>query len=84
MTERQELYEGACKAFRESMGKNPLKVFLPAFCLPRNGVLLRTYTLAVVFDSSGQFFDPNLRTFFFLTLEFVRRLRETTTAVVKA
>jgi hypothetical protein len=30
MAERQELYEGACKAFREGMGKHPLKVFLPA------------------------------------------------------
>src|SRR6266566_2411468 len=25
MTERQELYEGACKAFREGMGKHPLR-----------------------------------------------------------
>ena len=34
--------------------------------------------LALVFDGSGKFFDLNHRTFFFLTLEFVRWLRETT------
>jgi len=60
------------------MDKHPLKVFLPAFCISRNGALLRTYTSAVVFDSSGQFFDPNHRTFFFSTLEFVRWFWENT------
>src|SRR5258708_8212726 len=34
--------------------------------------------LAVVFDGSGKDFDLNHRTFFFPTLEFVRRLRKTT------
>ena len=37
--------------------------------------------LALVFDGSGKFFDLNHRTFFFLTLEFVRWLRETTISV---